>query len=501
MTEIAQYALAYHALATAILIVDSRGLIAFANRPLCQLFGYIEAELLGQPVEQLVPQSQREKHQVYRSAFERAPVTRSMRANQDLVGVSKTGVLLPLEIELSPRKIGEENCVIALVQDLTRLHAEIQSTRRAIDAASSAMIMCDARGKIVLANSKTSEMFGYSHAELMGSVVELLLPHSVGRAHRLHREDFAADPKKRSMADGQDLYGSHKDGSEFPVEVGLTPIENQGEIFTMATVIDITVRKRAAEQLVRKNQELSRLNGELTQFTYSASHDLKAPLATIEGLLRCIEEDMDAEDPASARDHAVRAGQLAKRTKGLIESILGFTRAQNVAEPARPVRLSALFAETEAIVAGQASREGVLIKTAVDADLSVVTQPTRLQQILKNLVVNGIIYAVPSRPVGPSQSLDFSSSSNPARSPPYVALRARREGGWLIVEVADNGIGIPSAQQDQVFKLFQRFGNHQRPGSGLGLAAAHKNVEWLGGSIEFKSDSSGTVFTIKLPAS
>ncbi|MFK8014455.1 MAG: PAS domain S-box protein [Gammaproteobacteria bacterium] len=475
-----QFSLAFDAAPSAMLIADDGGHIVFTNNALDNLFEYERGMLLGQGIEQLVPAHGREKHTALRAGYLRVPQNREMGAGRDLFGVTRTGVHVPVEIGLSHFELDQKTYVIASVVDLTSRRQSEEMLRLAVDSAASAMIMSDDHGTIVLANTHAHDIFGYALGELVGAGIDSLLPEALRARHQGHRSDFSAAPSKRAMGRDLTLMGQRKDGSEFPLEIGLTPIDSADGALIMATVIDITERQQQTALMRRKNVELKRLNKELAQFAYSASHDLKAPLASVEGLLGCIEADLLDQQLDSAQSSAVMARRLTRKLKSLIESILGVARAGTAQENNAELSLAEVVADiyqTAQVLAGQ---RGVALTTDVETTVKIRTQPARFRQIIENLVYNGIHYA----------------DSN--KSEPFVKVGANRIGRNMVVSVEDNGIGIPAERQAHVFEVFKRFGNHKRPGHGLGLALVKTHVDQLGGEISFCSSPNGTTFSIEL---
>ncbi|MFK7885540.1 MAG: PAS domain S-box protein [Gammaproteobacteria bacterium] len=475
-----QFSLAFYAAPNAMVIVDEGGSIVFTNRALDQLFGYERGQLLGQTIERLLPVNKRDGHTTLRAQYLRDPKVREMGAGRSLFGVTRSGREIPLEIGLSHFELDQESYVMASLLDRNARRESEKMMRLAVDSAASAMIMSDVHGKIVLANTNAHDIFGYAGDELIGVDIDNLLPESLRTRHKEHRSGFSAAPSKRAMGFDLTLMGQRKDGSEFPLEIGLTPIDSAVERLIMATVIDITERQERTEHLRQKNIELKRLNQELAQFAYSASHDLKAPLASVEGLLSCVEADMEAEQYDAARSNTVTARRLTRKLKSLIESILGVARSGTLQESSVQLSIADVVADIYEAAEVLAAQRGVTLELAIDAPIRIFTQPTRLRQVIENLVYNGIHYA------------------DKSRTDPFVMIRAQRIDQKVTVIVEDNGIGIPAERQEQVFEVFKRFGNHKEPGHGLGLALVKTHIDQLGGKISFRSSPQGTTFSIAL---
>jgi len=467
----------------AVLLIGEDGEIRMTNPRLDQLFGYEPGELIGQRVEVLVPEAVREHHPELREAFFRLPSPREMGMGRDLFGVAKDGHLIPLEIGLSPFETGQGTCVLASLLDITARKLQDEKLRLAIDAASSAMIMIDSRGSIVLTNRQACETFGYADGELIGKPVETLVPDRFRRRHAVYRTSFARLPRRRKMGEGSDLYGCRKDGSEFPLEIGLTPIAGHDGEFVMSTIHDISERRLQEQRMADHNAELGRLNEELSQFAYSASHDLKAPLTTISGLLHCAVEDLEAEQLGDVQVNIDRALELSDHLARRVEDVLCLARSDGQHEMTREGDLKSVINEIEQQLSSSIEQNDVRFEVKLRHREPVVTEPSRLLQILQNLVENAVRYA------------------DSGKAERFVRVETASDAGGLCVDVVDNGIGIPRKRHGEVFKMFKRFGNHRLPGSGLGLALVHKHVQRLGGSIAFESTPGGTVFHVILPAS
>src|SRR5258706_20024 len=233
---------------SAMLMVDDRGRMTLVNAQLEQLFGYPRAELLDQPVEMLVPERYRNVHPGHRAVFFQTPSARSMGAGRDLFGRRKDGTEIPIEIGLNPIKTDEGAFVLASIIDITERRRAEERFRLVVEASPSAMMMVDADGRITLVNTQTEKLFGYGRAELLGQGLELLVPERYRAGHPDHRRDLFRTPSTRSMGMGRDLFGLRKDGSEMPIEIGLNPINSDEGAFVLASIIDITERKRAEER-------------------------------------------------------------------------------------------------------------------------------------------------------------------------------------------------------------------------------------------------------------
>jgi len=229
-------------------MIDRGGTITLVNREAERLFGYTREELLGQSIERLVPERFRSGHPAFRTDFFGNPQTRAMGGGRELYGLRKDGVEIPVEIGLNPIETDEGVFVLASVVDITARKRAEERFRAVVESAPSGMVMINRAGTIELVNRETERLFGYTREELLGQSIERLVPDRFRRGHPTFRTDFFANPQTRAMGAGRELYGLRKDGVEIPVEIGLNPIETDEGVFVLASVVDITARKRAEER-------------------------------------------------------------------------------------------------------------------------------------------------------------------------------------------------------------------------------------------------------------
>ncbi|PYT03448.1 MAG: hypothetical protein DMF60_18365 [Acidobacteria bacterium] len=246
---------------SAMLMVDEKGLITLVNKQAEQLFGYNRVELLNQPVEMLVPERYRVAHPGHRSGFFAQPSARAMGAGRDLYGWRKDGSEVPIEIGLNPIQTDEGAFVLASIIDITERKRSEERFRQLIEHAPNGMVIVDQKGKIALINAQIEESFGYSREELIGQPIEMLVPHRFRANHSAYRDGFITSPSARAMGGGRELYGLRKDGSEFPVEIGLNPLETEQGMMVLGTIVDITERKQAEVKLQRSQEQLAGVIG------------------------------------------------------------------------------------------------------------------------------------------------------------------------------------------------------------------------------------------------
>jgi len=252
------FRLVVEAAPNAMVMVRRDGVITLVNAQAEKLFGYPRSRMVGQLVEMLVPARIHAAHPGMRNGYFGHPSTRPMGVGRDLYGVTSDGREVPIEIGLNPIETAEGSFVLASIIDITERKRAEERLRLVVEAAPNAMIMVNQSGVMTLVNRQTEKLFGYTREELLGQKVEMLVPLRNRRNHPGLREGFFHSPATRYMGIGRDLYGLTRDGREVPIEIGLNPIETAEGAFVLASIIDITERKRA-EDAVRSSESRFRL--------------------------------------------------------------------------------------------------------------------------------------------------------------------------------------------------------------------------------------------------
>jgi PAS domain S-box-containing protein len=231
----------------AMVIVGKDGRIALINAQAEALFGYSRDELVGQWIEMLVPERFRKLHPAHRNGFFRDPKVRAMGSGLELYGRRKDGVEFPIEISLSPLETEDGMLVSSAIRDITDRKKAEERFRGLVESAPDAMVIVGSDGQILLVNGQTEKLFDYPRSELLGQPVELLVPERFRDGHPHHRARYFSNPKARSMGSGLELYGRRKDGTEFPIEISLSPLETEGATLTSSTIRDVSDRKKTDE--------------------------------------------------------------------------------------------------------------------------------------------------------------------------------------------------------------------------------------------------------------
>jgi PAS domain S-box-containing protein len=276
-----------------LVLVNQEGRIILINAQTEKLFGYDRQELLEQPIEILIPERFRGKHRGHRANFMGEPQFRGMGEGLELFGLRKDGTEFPVEISLSPVKTEDGLLVCSAIRDTTERRRTEERFRRLLDSAPDAMVVVEQSGRIVLVNSQTEKLFGYKREELLGQPVEVLVPERLWAEHRQHRGKYATHPQVRGMGAGLELYGLRKDGTEFPVEISLSPQHTPEGLVVSSTIRDITERKRV-ETALRQSEASFRAMIEGTYGVYRATSEGKL-LMVNEAMVRLLGYESEKE--------------------------------------------------------------------------------------------------------------------------------------------------------------------------------------------------------------
>jgi PAS domain S-box-containing protein len=247
------FSLALEAAPTGMILVDQEGRIVLVNTETERLFGYARGELEGEPLERLIPERLRRRHEGLRQQFSDDPQTRTMGAGRDLYGVRRDGREVPVEIGLNALAVDGTRYVLSSVIDITERKRAFDHFRLALEAAPTGMLLVNEAGTILLLNAQVERIFGYARAELVGRSLEQLVPERLRGDHEGFRRAFFVDASTRPMGAGRDLYGLHKSGHEVPVEIALTPLDQREGRLVLTSIIDITERK-LVESSLRENE-------------------------------------------------------------------------------------------------------------------------------------------------------------------------------------------------------------------------------------------------------
>jgi PAS domain S-box-containing protein len=360
--------------------------------------------------------------------------------------------------------------------------------RSVLDSAPDAMIIVEASGTILFANHQLEALFGHIPEEIIGRNVDDLLPERFKTRHVAHRRTFLNEGRVRPMGAGLDLYARRRDGTEFPVEISLSPIRDGERTLVVAAIRDVTERKRIQAELMEARrladearEAADRANEGKSRFLATASHDLRQPLQTLallNGALRRMLGDTTTAEVLAQQDQAISA------MSRLLNALLDISKLESGAIKPElcDFEVAVLFEGLRAEFAGLAVNKGLTLKVEPCEDF-VRSDPSLVERILRNLLANAIKYTREG----------------------VVRLRCLHEAGVVRIQVSDTGIGISNEHLPHIFDEFYQVGvatNTVREGYGLGLSIVQRLARLLNIAIDVESEAGkGSVFSLELPAS
>jgi PAS domain S-box-containing protein len=472
----------------AIVLVNVTGRIVMVNAQAQALFGYARDQLRGQPVEVLLPQRFRQAHLKHRASFFEQPRTRTMGAGLELYGLRDDGVEFPVEISLSPLQTEEGTMVMSAIRDITGRKKADKKFRDLLESAPDAMVIVNADGAMVLVNHQAVRLFGWTREEMLGNPIEMLVPLRLRAQHPAHRGSFFTQPRARAMGAGLDLYGLRKDGTEFPVEISLSPLETEEGQFVSSAIRDVTDRRRIEQALRDKNLELENAAIAKDRFFAGMSHELRTPLNAVIGftgtLMMQLPGPLNAEQTRQLQLVQTAAQHLLSLINDLLE--LAKLDADHPELHPEPFDCCQLLSELAATLLPQAQRKGLKFELQLPAQPHPVRADRRaLSQIVINLMANAI---------------KFTEHGELALCMRAMLLDGRPQ---LEITVRDTGPGISAQDQSRLFQPFAQLGAIGRragEGTGLGLHLSRRLAEAMGGRLGLRSaPGAGSTFILNLP--
>jgi PAS domain S-box-containing protein len=345
-------------------------------------------------------------------------------------------------------------------------------SKNLLELSPDATIVVDGQGTIIFANAQVARTFGYAPTELVDGTVDRLLPERFHSVHSEHRARFALQPRPRSMGEGLTLFGRHKDGHEFPVEISLSPVQSDEGPLVVAAVRDATLRRDTEQVLVEANRAKSRLLA-------AASHDLRQPVQTLTLLNQAALRH--AGPNAKLTDILGHQQRALDTISQLLTSVLDVSKLDSGALKPAVVdcAIGDVFDRLRSDFEPHADEKGIGLVVEPTAEAG-RTDPELLRRMLGNLLANAIRYTARGR----------------------VHLACKGAGNDLAITVRDTGIGIPRHELDKIFEEFYQIdrGSQRPEGLGLGLSIVTRLANLLGHTIDVESVvDQGTAFTVRLP--
>jgi PAS domain S-box-containing protein len=391
--------------------------------------------------------------------------------------------------------------------DLTESKESEAKYRGLLEAAPDAMVVVNQGGEIVLVNVQAEKQFAYRRDELVGQKVKNIIPEGFAERLIADASRSVADALAQQIGMGIELSGRRKDGSRFPIEILLSPLESAEGILVTVAIRNISARKKSEQdnmelenhatvlqrsrdelelrveertkELAFANQVLEQSNLELKQFAYIASHDLQSPLRSISGFVQLLKSEYEGKLDEQGQDWIRRTVQSIGQMQTLIRDLLSYSGVDARSRPF--ARIPFLDIVNDALTLLDSSIHDSGGRVTWGELPEIMGDRSQLVQLIQNLIGNGLTYR--------------------SDKPPRIHLSAQRCGKEWIFSVRDNGIGIDPKYCEQIFEIFKRLhGQKEYPGTGIGLAVCRRVVSRHGGKIWVKSEPGhGSTFYFTIP--
>jgi len=458
--------------------------ITYWNRAAERLYGWQTEEVRGRTVNELLqtvfpqPLAKIEGH-VFAKGYWEGELLHRHRDGTEIIVSSRWA--------LRRNAAGNPEAILESNRDITRRVHEEKRFRDLLESAPDAMVIVDRTGCIQLVNAQAEKLFGYSREELTGQPVEKLMPQRFHESHLKHRAGYSQSPRTRAMGADLELYGLRKDGAEFPIEISLSPLDTPDGVLISSAIRDVTDRRRADESIKQLNVELkqkvveiSAVNAELEAFSYSVSHDLRAPLRHIDGFARILQEDHANELFGEGSHQLDRILTAVTHMGQLVDDLLNLARIGRK----EIVRQRADLDEIVRQVIEELSTDGREIEWRIEPLPETEGDPGLLKLVFFNLLANAAKFTRTRQP-----AVIEVGTNGPPESPVFF--------------VRDNGVGFDRKYADKLFGVFQRLHRQEEfEGTGIGLATVQRIIRRHGGEIRAEAtlDRGATFFFTLQPS-
>ncbi|WP_454062327.1 PAS domain S-box protein [Candidatus Nitrospira salsa] len=481
--------------------LDLNGKTTFVNPAAAQTLGYEPAELLGTMMHMKVHHTKPDGscYPGEDCPMYKAYLLGATQTVEDEVLWRKDGTSFPVEYTSTPIRDDRGQLIGAVVtfRDITERKRHQEQLNRVIEAVPSGLLIVNENGAIVMANQTLEEQFGYERGELLGQTVECLVPERFREQYPDYRARVFAQPEARTFGEESHLYARRKDGLEFLVEIGLCPVPSESEILMLASVKDVTARKKQETTLCQYMDDLYRSNQELDDFAYITSHDLKEPLRGIYNYSTILLEDYGHQLNAEGQSRCETLLRLSKRMEDLINSLLYYSRVGRTELAVTSTDVQKILDEILDSLDIRLQECGVAVR--IPRSLPIVyCDHVRIGEIFRNLITNAMKYNDKHEKwieIGYFSTTDgapdvaFSDKKSQTESF-FETPKTRSEidserDASLVFYVRDNGIGIKEKHLSSIFRIFKRLHGREKfgGGTGAGLTITKKLIERHGGQV------------------
>lgn len=478
------------------IIIDEHGVIQSFNKAAVKIFGYDPTEVRGQNVKMLMPDPYQGEHDQYLVNYRETGQPKIIGTGREIIAQRKDGSCFPMELAVNEMTLEGQRLFLGTIRDISERKSAEQSIRYYLEYIETMMntvldglITIDSEGTIHSFNLAAETIFGYSKSQVVGQNVRMLMPEPYQSEHDAYLHHYHQTGEKKVIGLGREIKALKRDGTVFPMELGVNEMVVQGKKMFVGTIRDISERKAAERAIQEYISKLKISNQELDQFAYIASHDLKEPLRGLANNAMFLQEDYEETLGDDGKKRLGRIRFLCGRMEQLVDSLLYYSRLGRQELAIEVTDLNTLVAKVKELTVPEEIGEHVVL--SLPAKLPQITcDVPRVTELFRNLISNAVKYnhsAVKHIEVGATQA------TNPLTgiSEPQVFY------------VKDNGIGIEPQFFEDIFRIFKRLNEEDDSvrGTGVGLTYVKKIVERHKGHVWLESTpGSGSCFyfTLKL---
>jgi PAS domain S-box-containing protein len=478
-----------------IITITDKGLVDSFNYAATKIFGYSADEVIGQNVKILMPEPFHSEHDGYLHHHKTTGEKKIIGIGREVVGQRKDGSTFPLDLAVSDFTIDGQRFFLGIIRDLSERQrtqdelAKVQSKLQGVfNSVIDGVIIIDAKGVIDAFNPAAEDIFRFSEEEVLGENVKMLMPEPYRSGHDGYLNNHLTTGEKKIIGIGREVSGRCKDGTVFPMDLAVSPMQISGKPMFVGLVRNITERKQHEKDIKLAKLTAESANRMKSEFLANMSHELRTPLNAIIGYSEMLREDAEDEGNTQTMDDLNKICTSGNHLLKLINDVLDLAKieAGRVELIHEKVAVFPLVQEIAMVIQHQMHNNNNRFEIVCDEDIGDITgDEGRLRQILFNLLSNAAKFTIKG----------------------LVTLGVKREGQQdkqqLTFTVSDTGIGMTPEQVGKVFIPFVQADastTRQFGGTGLGLAICKDICEIMGGHIEAQSEAGkGSTFTVRIP--
>lgn len=467
-------------------VINKNNLTTFVNNKLCEILEYERDEILGKSIFEFMDA---ESQVLVTKLLSIGKQEKGSSGQRHFKYISKTGKEVWTNVSANPLfdEKGNYNGSLAMITDISESKQAEKNIRNSEErqkiimrSALDAIIFIDKKGFVTFWNPKAENIFGWNEAEIIGKKLSnFIIPPQYKTRHDLGMENYLATGKGLMLNKLLYLSAIKKTGEEFPIELTILPISQDGDVFFCAFIRDITHQKKSELERTKMTDELIQRNRDLEQFTFITSHNLRAPAANIMGLM-----DFLQDESISAEEQKEFISGLATSVHQLDTVIKDINKILQIKRDVNDQKEIIYFSRLvkDIITSQNINLQQVKILTDFSEIDEIYSLKGYLHSIFFNLIKNSIKYQKP----------DIS---------PIIEIKSKKEHSKIILTFKDNGIGLDLKKHgEKVFGLYNRFHSHVE-GKGMGLFMVKTQVEAIGGKITLESEKDiGTEFKLEFEA-